>query len=92
MAHRDKFSNFEPSVQERLFELESLRFEEPEKAMQLAYELDEIALNKRDDELIGYAEFYIGDAAYTLCDLSKCVKHIRNARRKRAQDAQLKLF
>ncbi len=79
MAHRDKFSNFEPSVQERLFELESLRFEEPEKAMQLAYELDEIALNKRDDELIGYAEFYIGDAAYTLCDLSKCVKHIRNA-------------
>ncbi len=72
----DNYSIYAEHIQLRLREIDKLRFTDPEKVIPLAEQLYEDAKDLGDDGLMGYADFFAGDAWYSIGNVDHCLYHL----------------
>lgn len=72
-------SGYDNEVRNMLDTIGRIRFDQPKEVIIISKEILKYANRVSDDNLIGYAEFYIGDAYYTLCNGDNCLMHIKKA-------------
>ncbi len=70
------FSVYAEDIQIRLREMDELRFTEPERVIPLAEQLFTEAKEAEDDSLMGYADFFAGDAWYGVGNVDHCLYHM----------------
>lgn len=79
MGQMDVLEKFSVELRERIMELDHLRFKDPVLTAEKADWIYERALEEGNHEAVAYADFYSGDAAYSLCEGEKCIFHVQRA-------------
>lgn len=74
-----EYSDFSEDIQVRLRKMDELRFSEPEKVIPLAEILYKEASEAGNDGLMGYADFFAGDAWYCIGNVDSCLYHMKRA-------------
>ena len=64
---------------QRLAEAKRLRFSDPQRVTEICQDLASEALEEKNYNLCGVAEFLCGDAYYTLADPDNCLTHLHQA-------------
>ncbi|MCR5101491.1 MAG: GGDEF domain-containing protein [Butyrivibrio sp.] len=72
-------SKYDESIIQELNFMEENRFSDPSLVIKKAKSFLELATEKNDMNLIGYADFYLGDCYYTLGNITKCIEYTNSA-------------
>lgn len=80
MKELEKF-NYDRGIKDKILFMDELRFSDPLKTIELAGEFRQLAEDRDDINLMGYADFYIGDAYYTLGEFDNSINYLNKAAR-----------
>ena len=73
--------NYDENIIEQIIKMDSLRFSNPTKVIEMACEFKSFAESRNDLNLVGYGDFYIADAYYTLGEFENSINYFNRSAR-----------